>query len=96
MLRPLFTPGKYPVLIVQEVGWTPGLELWENQTWMLYHDNAPAHASRLIRSYLAKHQPSVVPHQPYSPDVAPADIFLFPKIKTALKGRRFQTIEEIQ
>ena len=27
-------------------------ELWENQTWMLHHDNAPAHASLLIRSYL--------------------------------------------
>ena len=30
-------------------------QLWENQTWMLNHDNAPAHASLLIRSYLAKH-----------------------------------------
>ena len=28
-------------------------ELWENQTWMLHHDNSPAHASLLIRSYLA-------------------------------------------
>jgi hypothetical protein len=37
-----------------------------------------------------------VPHIPYSPDLAPADAFLFPKLKTTLKGRRFQTIEEIQ
>jgi len=71
-------------------------ELWENQTWMLHHDNAPAHASLLIRSYLAKHQTSVAPHPPYSPNLAPADFFLFPKLKTNLKGRRFQTIEEIQ
>jgi len=71
-------------------------ELWENQTWMLHHDNAPAHASLLICSYLAKHQTSVVPHPPYSPDLAPADFFLFPKLKTTLKGRSFQTIEEIQ
>ena len=70
-------------------------ELWENQTWMLPHDNAPAHASLLIRSYLAKHQTSIVPHSPYYPDLAPADFFLFPKLKTTLKGRRFQTIEEI-
>jgi len=63
---------------------------------MLHHDNAPAHASLLIRSYLAKHQTSVVPHPPYSPDLTPADFFLFPKLKTTLKGRRFQTIEEIQ
>jgi len=70
-------------------------ELWENQTWMLHHDNAPAHTSLLIRSYLAKHQTSVVPHPPYSPDLAPADFFLFHKLKTSVKGRRFQTIEEI-
>jgi len=71
-------------------------ELWENRTWMLHHGNAPAHASLLIRSYMAKHQTSVVPHPPYTPDLAPADFYLFPKLKTTLKGRRFQTIEEIQ
>ena len=71
-------------------------ELWENRTWMLHYDNAPAHASLLIRSYLAKHQTVVVPHPPYSPDLAPANFFLFPKLKTTLKGRRFQTIGEIQ
>jgi len=71
-------------------------ELRENQTWMLHHDNAPVHASLLIHSYLAKHQTSVVPHSLYSPDLAPADFFLFTKLKTTLKGRRFQTIEEIQ
>jgi hypothetical protein len=37
-----------------------------------------------------------VPQPPSSPDLAPADFFLFPKIKTTLKGRSFQTIEEIQ
>ena len=63
---------------------------------MLHHDDEPAHASPLIRSYLAKHQTSVVPYPPYSPDLAPADFFLFPKLKATLKVRRFQTIEEIQ
>lgn len=71
-------------------------ELWENKSWMLHHDNAPAHASLLVRSYLAKHQTPVVPHPPYSPDLAPADFFLFPKLKNTLKGHRFQDIEEIK
>jgi len=71
-------------------------ELWENQTWMLHHDNAPAHASLLIRSYLAKHQTSIVPHPSYSLDLSPADFFPFPKFKTTLKGHCFQTIGEIQ
>ena len=58
------------------------LELWENQTWMLHHDNVPAQASLLIRSYLVKNQTSIVPHPSYSPDLGPADVFLFPKLKT--------------
>jgi hypothetical protein len=32
---------------------------------------------------------------PYSPDLAPWDFFLFPKMKLRLKGRRFDTTEEI-
>jgi len=71
-------------------------ELWENQTWMLHHDNAPAHAPLLICSYLAKHQTFIVPHPPYSPELAPAEFYPFPKLKTTLKGRHFQTREEIQ
>ena len=39
---------------------------------------------------------AVIPHPPYSPDFAPCDFFLFPKMKLKLKGRRFDTIEEIQ
>jgi len=39
---------------------------------------------------------TVVPHSPYSPDLAPNDFFLFPELKMKLKGRIFQTLEEIQ
>ena len=71
-------------------------KLWENQTRMLHHDIALAHVLLLICSYLAKHQTSVVPHPPYSPNLPPADFFLFPKLKTTFTGRRFQTTEEIK
>jgi hypothetical protein len=37
-----------------------------------------------------------IPHPPYSHDLAPCDFFLFPKMKLKLKGRRFDTTEEIQ
>jgi hypothetical protein len=30
-----------------------------------------------------------------SPDLAPGDFWLFPKIKSTLKGQRFQDIEDI-
>jgi hypothetical protein len=39
---------------------------------------------------------SVIPHPPDSLDLAPCDFFLFPKMKLKLKGRRFDSIEEIQ
>jgi hypothetical protein len=39
---------------------------------------------------------AVFSHPPYSPDLAPCNSFLFPKMKLKLKGRRFDTIEEIQ
>jgi hypothetical protein len=39
---------------------------------------------------------AVIPHPPYFPDLAPCDLFLFPKMKLKLKGRQFDTIEEIQ
>ena len=29
-------------------------ELWKNQSWILHHDNAPAHTLMLVREFLAK------------------------------------------
>ena len=71
-------------------------QLWTNQSWLLHHDNAPAHSMFLVRNFLVKNESTVV-HQPsYSPDLAPAYFFLFPKLKSTLKGRRFDTFDEIQ
>jgi hypothetical protein len=67
-----------------------------NQSWVLHHDNAPAHLSFLVRNFLAKNETTVVPQPPYSPDLAPADFFLFPKLKSTLKGCCFDTINKIQ
>jgi hypothetical protein len=39
---------------------------------------------------------AVILHTPYLPDLAPCYFFLFPKMKLKLKGRRFDTSEEIQ
>jgi hypothetical protein len=38
----------------------------------------------------------VIRHPPHSLDLAPCDFFLLPKLKLKLKGRRFDTIEEVQ
>jgi [histone H3]-lysine36 N-dimethyltransferase SETMAR len=62
----------------------------------LHHDNAPAHSAHVVQQFLAKHGIPVVSQPPYSPDLAPCDFFLFPKIKMALKGKRFQDVDEIK
>ena len=33
---------------------------------------------------------------PYSPDLVPCNLWLFPKLKSPLKGKRFQTVHEIE
>jgi hypothetical protein len=38
---------------------------------------------------------AVIPHPPYSHDLAPCDFFLIPKMKMKLKGLRFDTVEGI-
>ena len=50
----------------------------------------------ILCSVLVKHQITQVIHPSYSPDWAPCDFWLFPKLKSPLKGKRFQTINEIQ
>ena len=70
-------------------------QLWTNQSWVLHH-NAPAHSSFLMHNFLAKNETTVVLQPPYSPDLAPADFFLFPKLKSTLKGCRFDAFDEIQ
>jgi hypothetical protein len=39
---------------------------------------------------------AVIPHPPYSPDLASCDFFVFPKVIFKLKGCQFDTTEEIQ
>jgi hypothetical protein len=52
--------------------------------------------SVLTQQFLTKYVMAVIPHPPYSPDLAPCDLFIFQKMKLKPKGRRFDTIEEIQ
>jgi hypothetical protein len=42
-----------------------------------------------------EHHFSICENLPYSPDLSFPDLFLFPKLKMTLKGRRFQTVEDI-
>ncbi|KAL4091658.1 hypothetical protein QTP88_026315 [Uroleucon formosanum] len=69
-------------------------DLWKNG-WVLHQDNAPAHSAFSIQRFLTEKKISVLQHPPYSPDLAPCDFFLFPKIKSFLKGTHFQTVDDL-
>ena len=60
--------------------------------WHFHEDNAPVHNSILVTDYLTKMGIRTVPYSPNSPDVAPCDFWLFPK----LRGCRYETIEEMK
>jgi len=49
-----------------------------------------------VTGYLASLGWTIIPHPPYSPDLAPCDFFLFPTMKKTLKGKRFATVEEVK
>ena len=46
--------------------------------------------------FLAAKQITVLEHPAYSPDLAPSDFLLFPKIKEMLKERHFDYIDDIR
>jgi histone-lysine N-methyltransferase SETMAR len=56
-------------------------EIWKNGYWLLHHDNALAHTSLVVREFLTKKITTSVSHPAYSPDLAPCDFCVFPKMK---------------
>ena len=69
---------------------------FQSSEWFLLHDNAPSHNAAMVKKFLANRNVAVLHHPPYSSDLAPADYFRFSELKVSLKGRQFQTVEEIQ
>lgn len=63
---------------------------------ILFHqDNAPCHKSPKIMAKLDELKFRLVPHQPYSPDLAPSDYWLFADLRKILAGKKFRTNDEI-
>ncbi|UYV76754.1 hypothetical protein LAZ67_14001956 [Cordylochernes scorpioides] len=70
-------------------------EKWTNGGWILHHDNARPRTAHLMTSFLAKNGTQILLQPPYFPEIAPNDFFLFPKLKAVLKGRHFDTRDDI-
>ncbi|GFV15232.1 HTH_48 domain-containing protein [Trichonephila clavipes] len=58
--------------------------------WKLHPDNAPCHTCFVVTEHLTKKDIVTIPQSPYSPDLAPADSFLF------LKGRHHGTLDDVK
>ena len=70
--------------------------LFKSGQWYFHQDNAPVHNSILVTDYLTKMGIKTVRHPPYSPDLAPCDFWLFPKLKEKLSGCCYEAIEEMK
>ncbi|UYV61998.1 hypothetical protein LAZ67_1007381 [Cordylochernes scorpioides] len=63
---------------------------------LFIHDNARPHTSCKTVSTIIKLGFEVIEHPAYSPDLAPSDYFLFGLLKKELKGKRFDSDEDVQ
>jgi hypothetical protein len=54
--------------------------------WFLHWDNPPVHTTATVTDWLAARRVKMIEHPPNSQDLAPADFFLFPKVKKELAG----------
>ena len=50
----------------------------------------------IVKQFLAQQKVTVLDHPPYSPNLALANYFLFPKVKSHLKERLSDSISDIQ
>jgi transposase len=66
-------------------------ELWRSLSLILHHDNASVHSALRVSQFLAGKGMSAMDYPPYCPD-----FWLFPKLKSMLKGKRIVGVENIK
>jgi len=70
-------------------------EMWSSGDWFLHHNNALCpHGLQCAAVFGKKHDS--IPQPPYSPDLAPCNFFLFPRMKHQMKRKRFADVSEVQ
>lgn len=70
---------------------------WESRRVkvILQHDNAPAHSAKLTKNTISALNWELLPHPPYSPDLAPSDYHLFASMGHALAEQHFTSYEDV-
>jgi histone-lysine N-methyltransferase SETMAR len=70
-------------------------DLSPDTEFILHHDNARPHTAQVTRDFLREQKITILPQPPYSPDIAPCDFWLFGELKKYLRGKKFQTEEDL-
>jgi histone-lysine N-methyltransferase SETMAR len=63
---------------------------------LLQQDNAKPHTSAAINDAIARLGLTLLPHPAYSPDLAPSNFHLFPKLNEDLRDQNFSSDKEIK
>lgn len=71
---------------------------WENRhdKVILQHDNARPHVAIPVKKYLETVNWEILPHPPYSPDIAPSDYHLFRSMQSDLTSEHFTSHAEVE
>ena len=62
---------------------------------ILLNDNAPAHKAKPVQDTIKTLGWELLPHPPYSPDLAPSDLYLFSSMGNAMAEQHFDSYEEV-
>ena len=60
------------------------------------HDNARPHVAKVIQQKIEELDWEVLPHPPYSPDLAPSDYHLFRSMQHYLAEKKFKNCDEVK
>jgi transposase len=63
---------------------------------ILQHDNARSHTANMTKAAIQELDWEILPHPPYSPDLAPSDYCLFRPLSNNLRGVSFNNDSELQ
>ena len=61
---------------------------------ILLHDNTRPHVAKSVKTYLETLKREVLPHPPYSPDIAPSEYHLFRSMADSVCEQKFTSYED--
>lgn len=63
---------------------------------IFHHDNARPHVAQQTLQKLRQFKWEILPHPPYSPDMAPSDYHLFRSLQNSLNGCKYKSLAEVE